>query len=220
MATVLVTGANRGIGLELCRLFQERGDDVVGVCRRSSEELDGLGVRVESGVDVTEEGSVAELAKRLEGTTLDVLVNNAGVLSHERLGELDYDAIRKQFEVNSIGPLRVTEALLPRLSKGSKIAIITSRMGSIEDNSSGGAYGYRMSKAAVNAAGMSLAQDLKDKGIPVVILHPGFVKTDMTGGRGNLEPAEAAQNLIARIDELTLARTGEFRHSDGSPLPW
>ena len=115
------------------------------------------------------------------GRTVDVLVNCAGILSDESLGDLDFDRIRAQFEVNSLGPLRVTAALRGNLGQGSKVAIITSRMGSIEDNTSGGRYGYRMSKAAVNMAGRSLANDLKDDGVAVAILHPGFVRTDMTG---------------------------------------
>ncbi len=220
MPTALVTGANRGIGLELCRSLKERGDEVIAVCRRSSPELDALGVRVEAGVDVTDEASVRRLAERLAGTTLDVVVNNAGLLAHERLGEIDFDSVRAQLEVNALGPLRVTEALLPRLREGSKVAIVTSRMGSIGDNTSGGAYGYRMSKAAVNAAGKSLALDLRGRGVAVILLHPGFVRTDMTGHRGDLEPREAAGGLLARIDELTLEHTGELRHQNGQPLPW
>lgn len=220
MPTALVTGANRGIGLELCRLLGERGHEVIAVCRRSSAELDGLGARVEAGVDVTDPESVQALASKLRDTPIDVLINNAGILAHERLGEIDYESVRRQLEVNAIGPLRVTEALLPSLREGAKVAIITSRMGSIGDNTSGGAYGYRMSKAAVNAAGKSLAEDLRDRGIPVIILHPGFVRTDMTGKRGDVDPIDAARGLLARIDELTLDHTGELRHQNGHPLPW
>src|SRR5690606_27563059 len=140
--------------------------------------------------------------------------------SSESLDDLDFDRIRKQFEVNALGPLRVTKALLPHLKKGSKVALITSRMGSIADNGSGGMYGYRMSKAALNMAGKSLAVDLKDRGIAVIILHPGFVRTDMTGGNGMIDPDESARGLIARIEELTLDRSGTFRHMNGDELPW
>lgn len=222
MSTILVTGANRGIGFELSRQFAERGDDVIAVCRSSSTsaDLDALGVRVERGVDVTSADDVARLSESLAGTRIDVLVNNAGLLTHESLSDLDFDRIRRQLEVNSLGPLRVTHALLDNLGDGSKIAIITSRMGSIADNSSGSHYGYRMSKAAVNAAGASLAHDLKGRGISVVILHPGFVRTGMTGGNGFIDPPEAAGNLLARIDELTLETTGRFKHANGEDLPW
>ena len=220
MPTVVITGANRGIGLELARQFKQRGDDVVAACRESSKELAKLDVEVIEGVDVTEDGSVGELAKALGDRTVDVLVNCAGILSDESLTDLDFDRMRRQFEVNSLGPLRVTAALRGNLSKGSKVAIITSRMGSIADNTSGGRYGYRMSKTAVNMAGRSLAQDLREAGVAVVILHPGFVRTEMTGGQGLIDPPESAVGLIARIDELSLETSGSFRHTNGEELPW
>ena len=219
MPTTLITGANRGIGLELARQFSARGDDVIAVCRSTSDALDGLGVRVESGVDVTDAESLQRLASSIDGP-IDVLVNNAGILSVERLGELDFDGIRRQFEVNAMGPLRVTEALNDRLSAGAKVAIITSRMGSIADNTSGSMYGYRMSKAAVNAAGKSLALDLADRGIAVALLHPGYVQTDMTRGRGDVDADHAAAGLIARLDALTPANSGSFWHANGDILPW
>jgi NAD(P)-dependent dehydrogenase (short-subunit alcohol dehydrogenase family) len=179
-----------------------------------------LGVEVTDGVDVTDDGGVTRLVEALDGRTVDVLVNNAGVLSDESLDDLDFDRMRRQFEVNTLGPLRVTAALRGNLGHGSKVAIITSRMGSIDDNTSGGRYGYRMSKAAVNMAGRSLAHDLKDAGVAVVILHPGFVRTDMTKRQGLIDPPESAAGLIARIDELSLETSGSFLHSNGEPLPW
>lgn len=220
MALTLVTGANRGIGFEICRLAKERGDSVVAVCRHSSSELDGLGVRVESNIDVSANEAVRSLALKLEGTRIDNLILNAGILMRDSLPKPDFEQIRKQFEVNSLGPLRVATALLPNLTKGSKVAIITSRMGSIADNSSGGYYGYRMSKAAVNMAGVSLAHDLAGQGIAVVILHPGYVRTDMTSNQGDVEPQDAARNLMKRIDELTLKTSGSFLHANGQSLPW
>ena len=220
MATVLITGANRGIGLELCRQFKERGDRVIAVCRSATDELGALGVDVEAGIDVTSESQVGALAERLADTRIDILVNNAGILSRQSLENLDFDAMRKQFEVNSLGPLRMTSALLGSLGAGSKIAMITSRMGSIGDNTSGGSFGYRMSKAALNIASVSLARDLADRAIAVAILHPGWVQTDMTGGTGNATTAESAKGLIARIDELTPANSGTFWHANGSELPW
>lgn len=221
MATYLVTGANRGIGLEYCNQLQQRGDDVIAVCRSSSDELDALGVRVETGVDITSDESVAQLANKLQGGILDVLINNAGIVERVSLDNLDFASIRKQFEVNAVGPLRFTKALLPNLKEGSKIAVMTSRMGSIEDNTSGGSYGYRMSKAAVSMAGKSLSQDLKSQGIAVAILHPGLVSTRMTGFTQNgITPEEAVKGLLARIDELNMSNTGTFWHSNGQVLPW
>jgi NAD(P)-dependent dehydrogenase (short-subunit alcohol dehydrogenase family) len=216
----VITGANRGIGLELCRQVAARGDEVIAVCRRSSPELDALGVRIEAGVDVASDADVAALADRLGDTSVDVLVNNAGVLRYQGLNDLDLDGIRQQFEINTLGPLRVTAALLPRLGAGAKVAIVTSRMGCIGDNTSGSHYGYRMSKAAVNMAGVSLARDLAPRGIAVILLHPGHVRTEMTRGTGNVEPAEAAAGLLARIAELTLEQSGTLRHASGDSLPW
>jgi NAD(P)-dependent dehydrogenase (short-subunit alcohol dehydrogenase family) len=220
MATIVITGANRGIGLELCRQLAERGDDVIAVCRRSSTELDQLGVRVEPGIDVGSDTCMAQLTERLHGTAVDVLINNAGILTSESLDDLDFDRIRAQLEVNSLGPLRVTRALLGSLQPGGKVAIITSRMGSITDNTSGGRYGYRMSKAAVNIAGVSLAHDLRGREIAVAILHPGFVRTGMTGNQGYVDAEESASGLIARIDALTLEESGSFWHANGERLPW
>jgi NAD(P)-dependent dehydrogenase (short-subunit alcohol dehydrogenase family) len=218
--TFVIIGANRGIGFELARQLEARGESVVAVCRKVSDELAELEVEVIEGIDVTDGRSLARLVEALGSRTIDVLINNAGVLSDESLVDLDVDRIRDQFEVNSLGPLRVTAALRGNLDTGSKVAIVSSRMGSIEDNTSGGRYGYRMSKAAVNMAGRSLAHDLKEAGIAVVVLHPGFVRTDMTGHQGLIDPPESAAGLIARIDELTLEKTGTFRHTNGETIPW
>lgn len=220
MATYAITGANRGIGLEMTRQLIERGDTVVALCRQPSAELEALGARVVDGVDVTSDEVVAAARESLEGTDIDVLVNNAGLLTRESLDDLDFDQIRRQMEVNALGPLRVTAALLGSLHAGSKVVLITSRMGSIEDNTSGGRYGYRMSKAALNMAGMSLARDLAERRIAVGILHPGFVRTDMTGHQGMVDPSESAANLIQRIDELSLESSGTFWHANGEVLPW
>ncbi|MEQ9354514.1 SDR family oxidoreductase [Coleofasciculus chthonoplastes] len=219
MATYLITGANRGIGLEYCRQLTERGETAIAVCRKTSEALDSLGIRVETGIDITSDDSVADLASRLKNTPLDVLINNAGILRKNTLPQLDFDAIRQQFEVNALGALRVTQALLPNLGTGAKVAIMTSRMGSIEDNTSGNYYGYRMSKVAVSMAGKSLSIDLKPRQIAVAILHPGMVSTDMTGHNG-ISPQEAVQGLLARIDQLNLENSGTFWHAKGEVLPW
>ena len=219
MTVTLVTGASRGIGLELCRQLRRRGDAVIAACRRASDGLRSLDCRIVEGVEVTDDESVARLAAGMRGERLDLLVNNAGILSIETLDDLDFGRMSREFEVNALGPLRVTRALLPNLGRGSKVVIVTSRMGSIADNGSGGYYGYRMSKAAVNMAGASLARDLAARGITVLMLHPGMVATEMTGAHG-IPVAESAQSLIARIEQLGPAASGSFHHANGEPLPW
>jgi NAD(P)-dependent dehydrogenase (short-subunit alcohol dehydrogenase family) len=220
MSTWVVTGANRGIGLEICTQLKARGDGVLAVCRKSSPELDALGVKVVSGVDTTSADAPELVMKALGDQSIDVLVNNAGLLVPDALGALDVDTMRKQYDVNTLAPLRLTAGLLSRLHAGSKVALVSSRAGSIGDNGSGGLYGYRMSKAALNMAGVSLARDLAPKNIMVVLLHPGFIRTGMTGGAGNDDPPVAAKGLIAQIDELTPARSGKFFHANGEELPW
>lgn len=218
--TTLITGANRGIGLELARQLKGRGDDVIACCRSASNELDALGVRIIQQVDVTDEASVTRLDEALGDTQLHCVINNAGILRRETLKSLKFDSIRAQLETNSIGPLRVTGQLLHRVVDGGKVAVVTSRMGSIADNDSGGAYGYRMSKAAVNAAFRSLALDLRPRQIAVAILHPGWVRTEMTGNTGLVDAAEAAAGLIARIDGVNPSNSGTFWHMNGEELPW
>lgn len=223
MANVLITGANRGIGLELAKLYAARGDAVTGVCRETSDELEDIADQVISGIDLTEPGAmnaVVTISEQLLEGPLDILINNAGVFTNETLDDMDFDRIRTQLEINALVPLELTLALLPLMAEGSKIANITSRMGSIADNGSGAYYGYRASKAALNAFGKSLAMDLKPRGIAVAQLHPGFVQTRMVGFNGDITPAEAAAGLAARIDELNLDNTGGFWHSNGQPLPW
>lgn len=223
MATILITGANRGIGLALCQHYTARGDHVIAVCRQTSEALTQTGARIEAGIDVTDDQALRALVGRLGDTAIDVLVLNAGVLARETLGQIDaagFDGIRRQFEINALGPLRVAQRLLDRLPRGAKIGIITSRMGSMADNGSGGYYGYRASKAAVNAIGRSLAMDLQPRGVGVFLLHPGFVATDMVGGSGDITPAQSAAQLVTRLDELGLEQTGTFWHANGSALPW
>ena len=219
MNKVLVTGGNRGIGLELCKQFQARGDDVIATCRISSSELDALNIRVIEGVDVGDDASVRRLAKILSDVKLDILLNNAGILTVETLDDLNFDRIRDQFEINTLGPLRVCTTLSNNLSSGSKIGIITSRVGSIADNGSGGIYGYRISKAAANMVGVNLALELKDQHIAVALLHPGLIATEMTNYRGE-STETAAQGLIARLDGLSLENSGTFWHANGEVLPW
>ncbi len=221
LVTHLVTGANRGIGLAYCQQLQARGDRVIAVCRQSSDELDALGVRVESGIELTSPDSIAALVNGLAGQQLDTVILNAGMLQSMGLSDLDAAGIRQQFEVNALAPLLLARDLIPLMPEGSKLVLMTSRMGSIEDNSSGGSYGYRMSKVALNIAGKSLAVDLQSRGIAVAILHPGLVKTRMVRYNPNgISPAESVKGLLARIDELNLKNSGGFWHANGSVLPW
>ena len=221
MANYLVTGANRGIGLEYCRQLKKRGDHVIAVCRKSSEELEDLDVRIEAGIELTDAGSLAELVQRLDGLPLNAVILNAGILQSMGLADLDAEGIRRQFEVNALAPLLLARALVPLMPAGSKLALMTSRMGSIDDNNSGGSYGYRMSKAALNIVGKSLAIDLASQGIAVAILHPGLVRTRMIQFNPNgISPEESVRGLLARIDALTADSSGTFWHANGEVLPW
>jgi len=222
---VLITGANRGIGLELSRHYTGQGDQVIAVCRETSDEIENMADLVISGIDLSHDEAMDTVLQVLkmahsDDFIIDILINNAGLFQSETLDSMNYDQIRQQFEINTLAPLKVTHALLPHLKSGSKIANITSRMGSMEDNTSGAYYGYRASKAALNAFGKSLAMDLKPKGIAIAQLHPGFVQTRMVGFNGDLSPEQAASGLSQRIEELTIDNTGGFWHSNGEVLPW
>ncbi|WP_415898273.1 SDR family oxidoreductase [Neptuniibacter sp. QD48_11] len=218
--TVVITGASRGIGLSFSALYKSKGYKVFAACRTCSPELKQLGVEVIGEVDVAKNEGLEKLKTALTGIKIDLLINNAGILRNEILGNLNVETIRDQFETNALAPLLVTETLLDNLSNSAKVALITSRMGSITDNTSGGRYGYRMSKAALNIAGMSLARDLEPRGVAVAILHPGLVGTEMIGGVGDITPDQAAERLSQRIEELNLENTGTFWHSNGEVLPW
>lgn len=217
---VVITGANRGIGLELARHYAQEGCEVIGVCRQSSDDLVDVAAQVIDGVDVTTDAGIEKLKAGLAGKSIRLLISNAGLLQDEQLGSIDFDSIRTQMEINAYAPLRVAEALVTQIPEGGKIANITSRMGSIADNDSGGRYGYRASKAALNAFGKSLAMDLKPKGIAVAQLHPGYVKTRMVNFGGLISPEESARGLAERIARLDLENTGSFWHSNGEELPW
>ncbi|MCB4406885.1 SDR family oxidoreductase [Synechococcus sp. MU1642] len=221
MATFLVTGANRGIGLEYCRQLKARGDDVVAVCRQVSKELEDLGVRVEAGLELSDSQAIDDLTQRLDGVPLDGVILNAGVLQSMGLMDLDPAGIRRQFEVNALAPLLLARALVDQMPSGAKLVLMTSRMGSIDDNSSGGSYGYRMSKVALNMVGKTLAIDLESRGIAVAILHPGLVRTRMIRfNPSGIPPEQSVKGLLARIDGLTLATSGSFWHANGELLPW
>jgi NAD(P)-dependent dehydrogenase (short-subunit alcohol dehydrogenase family) len=223
--TIVITGANRGIGFAITKICKERGDIVYALCRQSSPQLSALGVQVIENIDIaTEVGiSIAKLA--LANVDIDVLINNAGILRDESLSRFNKTTIAEQFSVNALAPLALTHALLTHLHTGSKVAFITSRMGSITDNTSGGRYGYRMSKAALNSGAMSLARDLATEQIAIGIYHPGYVKTEMvnTAGstsNGDISADASALKLITLIDNLTMEDSGVFKHSNGEVLPW
>ena len=221
MSTYLITGCNRGIGLEYCRQLKKRGENVIATCRTSSSDLDDLGLRVEIGVDVSSGSSVLELIRKLDGKKIDVLIHNAGILESNSISNLDPESIKRQFEVNALSPLCFSRAIIDNLIKGSKIIFMSSRMGSIGDNKSGGSYGYRMSKVALCMAAKSLAIDLYNQEISVAILHPGLVRTEMTGYISEgISTEESVKGLLDRIDSLTLNNTGTFWHANGEILPW
>lgn len=220
MKTAIITGANRGIGLALCKEYLAQGWQVIGICRKTSPELSATSAIIVADIEVTDAASVARLPQLLAGYTIDLLINNAGILRGDSLGNLDSAAITEQFLVNAEAPLRIVETLLGLLSANAKVAFITSRMGSIADNSSGGYYGYRMSKAALNAAAMSLSIDLKPRAIAVGVFHPGYVQTAMVNFGGDISAEDSAHRLRQRITELTLANSGGFWHANGDRLPW
>lgn len=227
MPTALITGTNRGIGLEFVRQYAADGWTVIaGV--RDPDKADALhdieGDVSVASLDVADPASVGILAARLEGVDIDLLINNAGVTGPGpvALGSLDYPAWQQVMAVNTLAPMRVAEAFLPHLRAGSgrRIATVSSRMGSIGDNSSGGSYMYRSSKAAVNAAMKSLALDLAGEDIAVVILHPGWVRTDMGGPNASVAIPDSVTGMRRVIDGLTPATTGRFVNYDGSAIPW
>ena len=219
MTNVLITGANRGIGLELCRQLKHRKHRVFATTRHPSESLSSLEIDVIDGIDVGDDNVIDALQHKLGDAQIDLLIHNAGILTRESFDDLNFQRIRDQFEVNALGPLRVISALRDNLVNGSRVGIVTSRVGSIDDNGSGGVYGYRVSKCAANMIGKNLSHDLGKRDIAVALLHPGLVATEMTGGSG-IDPAVAAHGLIERMDQLTMETTGRFWHAEGYELPW
>ncbi len=220
MSRYVIIGASRGIGLELARQLAASGEDVTATTRGACEALAEAGCEVVEGIDVTSDESAEKLAGALADGGVDVLVCNAGLLISDTLESLNFDDALRQYMANALGPVRMTRALLPLMKEGGKIGVVTSRVGSLGDNTSGGNYGYRMSKAAANMAAVNLAVELRARGIAVAALHPGYVRTEMTGGHGNISPEAAARGLILRLDELSMETTGTFWHADGQRLPW
>lgn len=230
MPTVLITGANRGLGLEFCRQYAGQGWDVIACCRNPAlaSELNGLGqhyasIQIEA-LDVAHFDQIDMLSKKLSDTSIDVLINNAGVYgdSNRGFGQLDYQAWLNTLTVNTQAPIKMAEAFLPHITRGSKklVANISSLMGSVSDNDSGGSILYRSSKAALNAAMKSLSIDLKAQGVGVLIFHPGWVKTDMGGANALIDAKTSVGGMCALIEDFTLAQSGNFIKYDGKPMPW
>jgi NAD(P)-dependent dehydrogenase (short-subunit alcohol dehydrogenase family) len=226
----LVTGANRGIGLEFVRTLAGRGDDVVATARRPDEAVDLNALAADSDgrvrvmqLDIADEASVEAFATELGDTPLDVVINNAG--RYTRTGSfeaLDFDSLYKDFEVNTVGTLRVTQAVLDNVRGGDAKVIcnVTSKMGSIADNGSGGSYAYRISKAALNMGTRSLAMDLKNEGIIAFVVHPGWVETDMGGPNALISTQKSVDGLLDRIDNASLDDTGRFWEWNGNEVSW
>ena len=224
MSSWLITGANRGIGLELARQVQARGEVVIATCRdpQSATDLRDLGIAPEE-LDVASGASVLALSHRLVGTPIDVLVNNAGTGGGgAELRDLDFEHVSQCFQTNSVGPLRITSALLDNLEAGQRRLVVhlTSRMGSIADNTSGGYYAYRISKAALNMANRSLAHELAAKGITCTVLHPGWVRTDMGGEHARLAAEQSVRGILEVMDKLSLEDSGRFFDHTGAEIPW
>lgn len=220
----LVTGANRGIGLEFARQLRERGYRVVATARDASgaDELQALDVEVRE-LDVRDPESIAAVAEATADRPLDLLVNNAGARGlGSSLEAVDYEQMLRVYETNTLGPLRMTEAMLPRLRAGSgkRVVNMTSRMGSIADNGSGGAYAYRASKAALNMVNRSLSIDLAGDGIVCVVLHPGWVRTRMGGPAARIDVEESVRGLLSVVEGLGPEDSGGFFDYAGERLPW
>ncbi|MEO1199681.1 MAG: SDR family oxidoreductase [Pseudomonadota bacterium] len=230
MERVVISGANRGIGLGLVEAFSARGDHVLAACRTpdSAAELRALADHPNRTIeivalDVTNPDSVAALPGSIGDRAIDILINNAGIIGPKRQSsrDMDFDGWTETFAVNTLGPFRVTHALLPALKRSGRPRIVTvsSRMGSFSSRPTD-RIAYRSSKAAVNKAMQALADDLRPEGISVVVVHPGWVRTDIGGGSADLSIAESRNGLVAVIDRLDISATGRFLNYDGSEITW
>jgi NAD(P)-dependent dehydrogenase (short-subunit alcohol dehydrogenase family) len=230
MRAYLVTGANRGIGLEFTRQLSARGDRVIATARvleaarelRAVAEASPATVRLVA-LDVTSPESVCKLAGVLADEAVDVLVNNAGTMAPRTgLGNMDYENMERAFRVNVVGAMRVVEAAMPALERGSirHIVNMSSKMGSIAENTSGGAYSYRASKCALNMATKSMSIDLAGRGFTVVAMHPGWVLTDMGGPNALIDTQTSIREMLQRIDDLSPASNGTFVEWSGGVIPW
>lgn len=232
MATKLIVGADRGIAHAIALALHDRGDDVLAATMGAGEDLVEKGIAVEPNIDVTSDEAVAALAKRIsdDGRTLDWVVHVAGVMFLDTLDSVDFDDVRRQFEINTLGPLRTIRAIADHLTDGSKVGIFTSRVASMADNTSGGDYAYRISKTGANMVARNLSIDLGRKGVAVQALHPGLTNTNLLDVMSSDEKEKAASILVSAdkaangiiqvVDNLTLETAGQFQHGNGEILPW
>ena len=226
MASVLITGANRGLGLEFARQYAADGDRVFATCRNpaGAAELQAIAGDVTvHALDVTDLPQISALAESLKGEAIDILVNNAGALSSgQRAGGIDYSAWVDEFKVNTMGPIAVAQAFLPHLERGTgrRMAFISSILASIGANTDGAYALYRSTKAGLNAAVKSLAIDTAAKGIVILLLHPGWVRTDMGGPRASIDPATSVRGLRHRIAAAGPQDSGRFITYEGVEIPW
>lgn len=218
--TVVIIGSNKGIGLEFVKQYLELEYRVVALCRTSSPELDELDCEVVEGIDVADDELINEIAQKINVEFIDILIHNSGILVSDNIDSISFDNMRSHFEINTLGTLKTVLGLQSKFKAGTKVGIVTSRVGSIEDNSSSNNYAYRVSKTAANMVGKCLSIDLHPQGVAVALLHPGYVRTQMTNNSGLIDADEAAAGLIQRMDELSLDTTGCFVHSSGEALPW
>ena len=227
MPTVLITGASRGLGLEYARQYADDGWRVIATCRDpdNAMELASLEGEVETyALDIADHGQILSLANSLSKESIDLLLNNAGIFGPRpsKLGDIEYKTWQDVMHINVMSPLMVCESFSDHIAASNlkKIAIMSSKMGSLDDNNSGGSYVYRSSKAALNAVMKSLSVDLVPRGISVAILHPGWVRTDMGGPSGLIDAYESINGLRRVIESLNLENTGHFYNYDGSEIPW
>ncbi len=231
MKTILITGANRGIGLAFSQFYAQQGDQVLACCRHpeAATDLQQLAEKHPTiqcyQLDVLDRQGIDDLAEDLADVTVDILIANAGIYGDKPehpFGKLDYEIWLRTLETNLLGAVKTAEAFLPHLKRSKKpvIAAISSLMGSIADNGSGGSICYRSSKAALNAAMKSIAIDLKPAGIGVLIFHPGWVQTDMGGPNALIDTATSVKGMMTEINQFDLSKTGQFIKYDGTPMPW
>lgn len=216
----VIIGANRGIGLALAQQYTKRGDNVIATCRNTSNELSQLSCTIIENIDISDDALSETIATQIPVNHIDILIHNSGILQSDTIDTINLDSMREHFEVNSLGPLRTILGLQSKLGAGSKVGIVSSRVGSIDDNESSNNYAYRVSKTAVNMIGKCLSIDFKDKAIALALLHPGYVQTEMTNSRGLINTHDSAAGLIKQMDELTLNTSGIFVHTNGEKLPW
>jgi short-subunit dehydrogenase len=219
MLKAIVTGANKGIGLEFCRQLKDLGYDVIGLCRKLSPELKNLKIKIIENVDVKDYSRLIDVYKEIKNP-IDLLINNAGIYLKDEFNSLNFKNLEEQFNVNSLGPLKIVSAFMKLLKKDSKVIMISSIAGSITSVQDAKSYGYRSSKAALNMISNLLSFELKPFGVSLGIFHPGYVKTDMTNHQGIFKTFDSVQNMLKLIEKLNSDNSGTFWHVNGEIIPW